>query len=228
MRRASLLFAFLLAALALPAACGGTATSISDADASPDAASANAPDASSADSSSPDASTDAAKITTHAPAVHRPAPVSCTHTRGAGDFDVTLQFAACKSDAECINGDNGRCLSSKGGAQTNTCSYDTCFDDSACSGKVCTCRESPASNAANRCSAGNCTIDANCGAGGYCSPSVDPDKTNYGITGWWCHTRKDTCADDADCTSSTNTNAKCAYDPSSAHWACSSTLFLPP
>jgi hypothetical protein len=219
------------------AACGGTAASSVDdsadsgnATSTPDGSlDANAHPNPNADaSSSPDASSTPDAHLLHAPATHRPTALECSHSRGAGDFDPTLAFAACHSDAECISGTNGRCLSSKGGAQTNTCSYDSCFTDAECGGstKVCTCRES--GSAANRCAGGNCTIDADCGAGGYCSPSVDPDKTNYGLTGWWCHTAADSCADDTDCTSATNTNAKCTFDPKTAHWACSSTLFLPP
>ena len=101
------------------------------------------------------------------PAVHRAAAVECSHVRGAGNFDPTLMFAACKSDAECAGG-------------------------------------------------------------GYCSPSVDPDKTNYGITGWWCHTAADSCIDDADCATDGGPVAKCAYDPGNTHWSCSSQEFLPP
>ncbi|MEA2751273.1 MAG: hypothetical protein QOI41_5416, partial [Myxococcales bacterium] len=125
---------------------------------------------------------------------------------------------------DCTTGTNGRCLKTKVAARNNYCSYDTCFTDAECGGQVCTCRELP--NDANRCQAGNCKVDADCGAGGYCSPSADPDKTNFGTTGWWCHTASDECSDDTDCKGANP--AKCVYDPTLTHWTCSSMLFLPP
>ena len=121
-------------------------------------------------------------------------------------------------------GADGRCLTTKVAARLNYCSYDTCFTDADCGGKVCTCRESPSD--ANSCQAGNCKLDADCGPGGYCSPSADPDKTNFGTTGWWCHTAADACIDDTDCNSSKH--EKCVYDPMLTHWTCSNQAFLPP
>lgn len=141
------------------------------------------------------------------PAVHRAVAAGCSHVRGAGNFDPTLMFASSKSDAACTAGTIGRCLGSMGGAQTNRCSYDGCFLDSECSGKFCTCRARGGIRA-NRCSSGNCTTDASCSAGGCCSPSVDPDKTNYGITGWWCRTAKDACTGDTDCATAVSSTKK--------------------
>jgi hypothetical protein len=163
------------------------------------------------------------KVFTHVPAIHRATAVACSHDRGPGDFDPQIMNASCESDAECTMGTNGRCLTTKVAARLNYCSYDTCFTDADCGGTVCTCREFP--NDANRCQSGNCKVDADCGAGGYCSPSADPDKTNFGTTGWWCHTATDACADDTDCTGN---GEKCVYDPTLSHWTCSSKAFLPP
>jgi hypothetical protein len=221
--------AFAAFAVSASACSGGSSlTDTGDADATAAGEGGSTTDASGAvDGSKGADASDSGGNLGRVPAVHRAAAAECTHVRGAGNFDPTLMFADCKSDAECTTGTNGRCLSSMGGAQTNTCSYDGCFLDSECSGKVCTCRE-PGGIAANRCSQGNCTVDATCGVGGYCSPSVDPDKTNYGITGWWCHTAADSCIDDADCATDGGPSAKCAYDPKATHWSCSSEQFLPP
>ena len=76
--------------------------------------------------------------------------------------------------------------------------------------------------------AGNCTVDADCGPGGYCSPSVDFDKTNFGVTGYFCHTASDGCKNDSECLTNSTPNAKCAYDKTSATWKCSAAQFLPP
>ncbi len=168
---------------------------------------------------------DGGKTITHAPAIHRATAAACSHDRGPGDFDTQNMNAMCASDAECTSGDNGRCLATKVAARTNYCSYDACFTDADCgNSKVCTCREFASD--ANRCDPGNCKVDADCGAGGYCSPSADPDKTNFGSTGWWCHTKLDECVDDTDCVA--QSGAKCVYDPAVSHFTCSSKMFLPP
>lgn len=170
-------------------------------------------------------STDASKTIAREPLNHRATAVACSHVRGPGDAQP-IMGAMCHADADCTAGTNGRCLATKVAARTNSCSYDTCFVDADCGGKVCTCRES--ANDANRCEPGNCKLDADCGTGGYCSPSVDFDKTNFGFTGWWCHTKSDACVDDRDCPAMKKPNGKCAYDPKTSHWACSDALFLPP
>ncbi len=161
------------------------------------------------------------------PLLHRPAPVDCSHTRGPGDADPTLTFAACTADSDCTADTNGRCLVSMGGAYTNYCSYDGCFVDTDCSGAtpVCRCRET--SNDANVCVGGNCVVDADCGPGGYCSPSRQFDRINYGVAGYYCHTPGDTCIDDADCETDGGT-AKCAYSTTDMRWECSSMGFYPP
>jgi len=72
-------------------------------------------------------------------------------------------------------------------------------------------------------SGSNCRIDADCGAGGYCSRSFAPDYCNghdaiCGFNcgfGYFCHTPKDTCADDTDCA-----GLHCLYDVDTQSWAC--------
>lgn len=172
-----------------------------------------------------DAGSDA-KSVTRIPTNHRASATPCSHDRGVGTADPQIMNPDCAKDADCTTGTNGRCLVTTVAAHLNYCSYDTCFADTDCGGiKVCTCREFPSD--ANRCAPGNCKVDADCGPKGYCSPSVDFDKTNFGVTGYWCHTAADECANDSDCTDS-NGHGKCAYNTQSATWKCSSALFLPP
>lgn len=212
------------------AACGGSAASVSGGDgqstAGPDAGQGANDDASSTRGG--DGGADANdKTTTKVPAVHRPAPVACSHDRGPGDAEsMPNAVGDCTKDADCKAGTNGRCNYQKVAARITHCSYDTCFADSDCGAKVCSCRE--AASDTNACVGGDCQVDADCGAGGYCSPSVDFDKINFGVTSYYCHTAKDACIDDADCNKGGGAQAKCAYDAKTMHWACSSTGFYPP
>jgi hypothetical protein len=86
-----------------------------------------------------------------------------------------------------------------------SCTYDACLTDNDCSaGKVCYCT---ASTSARCFSVGNCRTDADCGPNNYCSPSMSWDCGGYRpIDGFHCHTPKDTCIDDADCTGKTYCN----------------------
>jgi hypothetical protein len=92
---------------------------------------------------------------------------------------------------------------------------------------VCDCRESPfhgAPAAANRCTqAGNCRVDADCGASGYCSPSYSiACGINMPIVGFFCHTVNDECIDDSECqVSPTTGQGFCAFDPLAKRWVCS-------
>jgi len=98
--------------------------------------------------------------------------------------------------------------------------------DSECSaGSVCDCRPDGSSAAPNRCLGGDCVVDADCGAGGYCSPTVAFDAINYPYVGYYCRRAGDTCVDDADCT---DISGVCAFDMSVMHWACSAQGFYPP
>jgi len=79
----------------------------------------------------------------------------------------------CTEDSDCTGGPNGRC-GQWIPPPVLACNYDECFRDSDCDGGTpCECRASTASSAPNQClGGGNCTVDSDCGAGGYCSPSV--------------------------------------------------------
>jgi hypothetical protein len=144
-------------------------------------------------------------------------------------------------DSDCTQGQNGRCFGSPAFACYAHCSYDECFADSDCAaGTPCLCRGDATAAAANVCvPGGNCRVDADCGAGGYCSRSqpdacitcyfpgtCDPDAGTGPAacpaghacgSAYFCHTPMDTCTDDADCAAP----ASCSYDLGAGHWACS-------
>jgi hypothetical protein len=170
---------------------------------------------------------------------HRGAPVACSADRPASacssastpDAGVTVM---CGKDSDCAAGTNGRCDPTPRfiGCQ---CSYDQCFADSDCktTGGPCECRPQtqtasspgqiagPAPTPTNTCKAGNCRVDQDCGAGGYCSPSQGPCGAYAGIVGYYCHTPKDKCVDDADC--QTQGGGDCRFDEVTALWQCQSS-----
>ena len=61
------------------------------------------------------------------PSPTRPAPVTCSACRPPGA--MSSGGGVCASDADCTEGDNGRCAFGRAGA---FCSYDACFRDSDC------------------------------------------------------------------------------------------------
>src|SRR5262245_61671209 len=105
------------------------------------------------------------------PAEHRPMATPCTTDRppingGSGSEGA----GTCSSDAECTEGDSGRCIWPL--PAEPKCSYDACTEDADCgSAALCACRVE-ASYYANVCFRGNCITDADCGTSGYCSPSA--------------------------------------------------------
>ena len=68
-----------------------------------------------------------------------------------------------------------------------------------------------------------CATDADCGSGGYCSPSVT--DTCFG-TFYACHSAGDACLDDTDCQQGEST-FHCLYQSQLGHWACGN-CFPPP
>ena len=154
---------------------------------------------------------------THAPKDHRPAPTTCTPSKSPGACPTTPTPAGdCKTDADCTKGTNGHCVASGGGFLYCSCAYDTCVSDGDCSGGVCACQGSPYEIDSNTCSTlGDCKVDADCGAGGYCSPSQGTGCSN-GLAGYHCHGSSDECVDATDCASANF----CAFDTTKKHWAC--------
>jgi hypothetical protein len=94
----------------------------------------------------------------------------------------------------------------------------------------------------------NCRVDADCGPGGYCSPSVIAycfcprtelcDSTSMCTAngnpvpcvcgdacghGYFCHTGCDACTDDSDCAA----GQTCNYDTLSHRWECSRCWPIP-
>lgn len=152
--------------------------------------------------------------------VHRATAAVCSRNRDPGKTGWGPK-GDCKSDAECKDGQNGRCSQFGLGA---ACTYDACFADADCkakgAGEVCACRSG--AGAPNRCVGGNCQIDADC-KGWSCSPSLGSMGHIQGIVGYYCHGAHDACIDDEDCTN----GASCRYAPPLGHFACSSSEVRP-
>jgi hypothetical protein len=158
------------------------------------------------------------------PELHRAMAETCTGTPPMGN-PIPDPSGECMQDADCVAGDNGRCVWPFGGS--NVCMYDECFSDADCGGvAVCACRIDE-SFGFNRCFQGNCRVDADC-PGGYCSPSgvhiysSCMTGISAGSIGFFCHTPEDECIDDADC--GMPDAAACLFDVSSTRWACQELL----
>jgi hypothetical protein len=164
------------------------------------------------------------------PKNHRATATACPTARGSDESqipDAGGSLGSCAKDSDCTQGTNGRCTWSNGGAHVLSCTYDQCASDSDCSGTVCVCRADATSSDVNACgsSKSNCRVDADCGAGGYCSPSESSDTYCYSAdTAYFCHTAADECIDDADC----GQDGSCNYDTSAKHWKCGMLCSPPP
>jgi hypothetical protein len=158
-------------------------------------------------------------VSPRVPTSHRPQASSCAGVFAPAE-PVNPQYGLCKRHADCTQGTNGRCISSQMGymAYNYHCSYDTCATDADCDpGRVCYCQEQSA-----RCFLlGNCQTDADCGGGAlsYCSLAYGGDCGGYHwYSGFYCHTPKDTCLDDSDCTG----EDYCDFDVVDGRWECKS------
>ena len=162
----------------------------------------------------------------HAPKYHRPAATVCAPSTSTGSSACKDHgpSGSCKTNADCTAGTNGKCDIAGGGAFICACFYDTCTSDSECStGGPCACQGSPYQFESNGCApAGNCRVDADCGASGYCSPSGGAGCSGS-IAGYYCHVAADECVDDADCKSTSGPTA-CTFDKTKKHWACTPVL----
>jgi hypothetical protein len=119
----------------------------------------------------------------------------------------------CTRDADCTKGKNGRCApESYEGLARDRCYYDACGVDADCApNAACACGNGSAVDP-HVCVEATCRSDADCGGGGYCSPS--PDDCGR-VGGWHCHTPEDACVDDIECGIDL-----CAFDAARARWAC--------
>jgi len=190
------------------------------------------------------------------PENHRPAGSTCPEQRGPNSVSVdgcqtnsavgNGAYVLCTQDSDCTAGTNGRCFAAGPMACMTICSYDTCFSDSDCpSNQPCECRSLASDSSPNAClTEGNCRIDADCGQGGYCSPSqvnnscfcpspalcpsgtsCSPGPCACGDScghGYFCHTAADTCIDDSDCDGGT-----CNYDTVNHRWDCAACWVVP-
>ncbi|HSZ82865.1 MAG TPA: hypothetical protein VLA14_11315 [Polyangia bacterium] len=168
------------------------------------------------------------------PAKHRASAAACSTDRPAGVCAVAVAAGtsaptpACTKDSDCTAGSNGRCLE-LGRVAACSCSYDMCTTDADCAqtGGPCACRPdaqgvvAPTTTSSNTCLAGDCRVDADCGAGGYCSPSLGSCGNYSGVTGYYCHTATDACVDDADCAA--QGAGDCRYNPTKKAWDCETT-----
>jgi hypothetical protein len=120
-------------------------------------------------------------------------------------------------------------LPSQGNISGDFCSYDGCFADGDCAdGGVCLCgtalatrgSDGTALRTGSLCVPARCRVDSNCGAGGFCSPTLSTFcGLRNGVQGYECHTPNDECTTDAQCTD--GGGGYCAFQPTLGHWACS-------
>ncbi|MEO8874954.1 MAG: hypothetical protein ABI461_05140, partial [Polyangiaceae bacterium] len=161
-----------------------------------------------------------------------PAGSTCRASRPAGSsFDDggkacgadAGSYCACGSDAECTGGENGRCI-------TNTnagphCTYDECATAGDCAtGSSCGCGD-VTSGSFNACVPSNCRVDTDCGATGFCSPTLGGCGTYGGeYAGVYCHTANDECTNDSDCSGGgTGGRGFCGFTIESGKWTCQYT-----
>jgi hypothetical protein len=161
------------------------------------------------------------------PVNHRPSDAQCSTPAPPGDCAGSYpDGGGCASDGDCTGaGTNGRCIHPGGGpAAPCFCTYDRCLGDTDCSaGQTCACHGAPYTDSAgNACVKGNCRIDADCGAQGYCSPSSDTGICGDSLAGYYCHTAADLCIDDSDCPQSATVvgNPGCVYSTTDSRWEC--------
>jgi hypothetical protein len=180
------------------------------------------------------------------PVYHRASPSCCPATRAPGPQPQPFGAGAamtCTADSQCTDGTDGRCFPFEGLLGGGGCSYDTCFTDTDCpSNAPCICRGSASDETANSCATkGNCSLDSDCGRGGFCSPSMgacdysSPDQSALAAASFYCHTPADTCINDTDCAPPAGDAGEgcpmsqaCAYDTGTNHWGCVSERCCPP
>ena len=177
------------------------------------------------------------------PANHRASDMQCRQPAPAGTCSASPDCAddggisdcltsssswqwTCLSDGDCADaGVGGRCAAWTTLAGCS-CTFDRCVGDSDCpKGQTCACHGSPYMlGSGNACVPGNCRIDADCGAGAYCSPTPalpcnqDPRVLYCQGVGYYCHTPKDECVDDGDCEAVGSPG--CLYDATAGYWKC--------
>ncbi|HEX7477286.1 MAG TPA: hypothetical protein VF331_05730 [Polyangiales bacterium] len=104
------------------------------------------------------------------------------------------------------------------------------MQDSDCSaGQTCACRGTVYNKFVNTCVPSNCRVDADCGAGNYCSATVPAQTFCADVGGYYCHTPNDLCLDNSDCADAEAdagagpAQAYCAYSTTNQRWQCQLT-----
>lgn len=155
------------------------------------------------------------------PESHREVAMMCDDVREPSltmaDPNQQVGGGECGSDADCTDGDNGRCIQGRG----QFCTYDTCYADSDCGTGVCECGQGVGNN--HCVSQGNCQVDTDCSGGQFCSPSLGSCGPYGGVVGYFCHTPEDECVNDSDCTGS-SPDAHCSFNEESDRWTCSTAF----
>jgi hypothetical protein len=171
------------------------------------------------------------------PTNHRASAAACP-ARGPGtqcsDASTPLPGLPCMQDSDCTAGINGRCFAVPGlvppesGTGQGTllcstfCTYDQCLSDSDCSGHVpCACHFQTLAGNPNTClPLSNCTVDSDCSPVAYCSFSGVASQSSPPY-GYFCHTPRDLCIEDSDCTVTLpGGSAYCGYDLAAGYWTC--------
>jgi hypothetical protein len=163
------------------------------------------------------------------PTSHRPKAPSCVFLRRAEPINATdagvVPDGNCKKHADCVTRPNGECVNiSDFGLGRRmppyySCIYTLCGTDADCTeNELCDCRDGQPGTCVGR---GNCRVDDDCGGGAtsYCSRAYGYDCGGYHALGsYYCHTPKDTCITDADCTG----KDYCDYEVITGRWECKS------
>ncbi len=64
---------------------------------------------------------------------------------------------------------------------------------------------------------GNCRVDSDCGANGFCSPTATSDGCGE-VAGYYCHTAADSCTNDSDCEGVDS--MECIWVDGDSRWEC--------
>ncbi len=216
MPRRVLMFVLVAVLPAGLAACAGATAGRVDAGSDEGASSTGSSGSSGTADASSGSSTDATE-----PLNHRPDDTLCSQPAPPGN--CSSEAGVCASDTGCSAHAGGRC-NVTAPPRWCSCTYDMCAHDTDCvQGQTCACHMSAYVPFGSVCVPGNCRVDADCGPGGFCSPSLDPTLCRV-IAGYYCHTAADECVNDADCGHSGET---CSYLATRGRWECYSAAFCP-
>ena len=164
-------------------------------------------------------------VTGRVPQRHRPVAQECDGTRSDADYDPPDElddgYVTCTSHDQCTEGVNGRCVGNSHDGWY--CTYDMCHSDADCEGFVCACEGGFRSDYNVCLRSGNCHVDADCGSGGYCSPTFGDCGSYSGVVAYYCHTAEDECIDDTDCGDGSEWGTYCAYNLIVGRWTCSNS-----